>query len=44
MRGFFGTSLQNKKKCEVGSALESEGARQCQLIRAGGSARGRARA
>ena len=27
------------KKCEVGFALESEGARQCQLIHAGGSAR-----
>ena len=39
--GFFSNFL---KKCEVGSALESEGARQCQLIHAGGSARGCARA
>ena len=38
--GFFFFALFPKiKKCEVGSAPESEGARQCQLIHAGGSAR-----
>ena len=35
--GFFRTSPQNKKKCETGSALESESARQCQLIHASSS-------
>ena len=35
--------LEKKKRCEVGSALESGCARQCQLIHAGGSARGCAR-
>ena len=35
--GFF-LHFSAKKKCEVGSALESEGARQCQLIHAGSSA------
>ena len=36
--GFFAL-FPRLKKCEAGSALESEGARQCQLIHAGGSAR-----
>ena len=39
VKGFFCTFLP-PKKCEVGSALESEGACQCQLIHAGCSARG----
>ena len=41
-KGFFRTFPQNKKKCEVGFALESEGARQWQPIHAGCSAGGRA--
>ena len=36
---FFSHFSPKEKKCEVGSAPESEGARQCQLIHAGGSAR-----
>ena len=36
-------TFPKQKKCEAGFALESEGARQCQLIHAG-SARGCARA
>ena len=39
---FFAFFPNFLKKCEVGSALESEGARQCQPIHAGCSAGGRA--
>ena len=39
--GFF-LHFSQKKKCEVGFALESEGARQCQPTHAGCSAGGRA--
>ena len=35
---FSRTFPRNRKKCEVGFALESEGARQCQPIHAGSSA------
>ena len=35
--GVFRTFHKNKKKCETGSALESESARQCQLIHASSS-------
>ena len=38
-KGVFRTFPQNKKQCEVGFALESEGARQWEPIHAGGSAR-----
>ena len=37
--GVFARFPKLQKKCEVGSAPESEGARQCQPIHAGGSAR-----
>ena len=37
--GVFFALFPVGKKCAVGFALESEGARQCQLIHAGGSAR-----
>ena len=40
-QGFF-RAFPRRKKCAVGFALESEGARQCQPIRAGCSAGGRA--
>ena len=42
VQGFFALFSVLKKKCEVGFALESEGARQWQPIHAGCSAGGRA--
>ena len=42
VKGFFALLPVLKERCEVGFALESEGARQCQPIHAGCSAGGRA--
>ena len=38
---FFALCPKTEEKCEVGSALESESPRQCQLIHAGSSAASR---